>query len=64
MTLVTQSIPNLINGISEQNAVQRNPTQADSQVNFQSLIVDGLSKRPHLEFKGIIHSSKHYSNKA
>tara|TARA_Y100000401_G_C8325909_1_gene228250 strand:- start:1363 stop:3975 length:2613 start_codon:yes stop_codon:yes gene_type:complete len=64
MTLVTQSIPNLINGISEQNAVQRNPTQAESQVNFQSLIVDGLSKRPPLEFKGIINSSQHLSNKS
>lgn len=64
MTLVTQSIPNLINGISEQNAVQRNPTQAESQVNFQSLIVDGLSKRPPLEFKGVANSSKHLSNTA
>jgi len=50
MTVVSQSIPNLINGISQQNPVQRNVGQAESQINFQSNIIDGLSKRPPTEF--------------
>ena len=50
MSVVSQSIPNLINGISQQNPVQRNVGQAESQVNFQSNIIDGLSKRPPTEF--------------
>ena len=50
MSVVSQSIPNLINGISQQNPVQRNIGQAESQINFQSNIIDGLSKRPPTEF--------------
>ena len=40
MAVISQSIPNLINGISQQNAVQRNVSQAEDQVNFQSNIID------------------------
>ena len=31
MPLISQSIPNLINGVSQQTATQRNPTQAELQ---------------------------------
>ena len=50
MAVISQSIPNLINGISQQNAVQRNVSQAENQVNFQSNIIDGLSKRAGTHF--------------
>ena len=56
MPLITQSIPNLINGVSEQNSVQRNPTQAESQINFTSEIVDGLTKRPPLQYMKLLAS--------
>ena len=50
MALISQSIPNLINGVSQQNPVQRNVSQAENQVNFQSNIIDGLSKRTGTHF--------------
>ena len=50
MALISQSIPNLINGVSQQNPVQRNVSQAENQVNFQSNINDGLSKRTGTHF--------------
>ena len=62
MPVVSQSIPNLINGISQQNAVQRNVSQAESQVNFQSNIVDGLTKRPSSQFVANILASTAFPN--
>ena len=50
MAVISQSIPNLINGVSQQNPVQRNVSQAENQVNFQSNIIDGLSKRAGTHF--------------
>ena len=50
MSVISSSIPNLINGISEQNPTQRNLNQAEAQVNAQSSIVKGLQKRPPLEW--------------
>ena len=50
MALISQSIPNLINGVSQQNPVQRNVSQAENQINFQSNIIDGLSKRTGTHF--------------
>ena len=35
MSVVSTSIPNLVNGISQQNPTQRNITQAEAQVNAQ-----------------------------
>ena len=58
MTVVSTSIPNLVNGISQQNPTQRNITQAEAQVNAQSSIVKGLSKRPPLEFVANISSNQ------
>lgn len=50
MALISQSIPNLINGVSQQNPVQRNVSQAENQINFQSNIINGLSKRAGTQF--------------
>ena len=54
MALISQSIPNLINGISQQTATQRNITQSELQENAQSRLVEGLTKRPPLELS-LIH---------
>ena len=62
MAVISQSIPNLINGISQQNAVQRNVSQAENQVNFQSNIIDGLSKRAGTQFVANLLSSQAIPN--
>ena len=64
MTLVSQSIPNLINGISQQTPTQRNETQAEIQENAQSKLVEGLSKRPSLDYLAILDSSNVYPTNA
>ena len=61
MAVVSTSIPNLVNGISQQNPTQRNITQAEAQVNAQSSIVKGLTKRPPLEFIANISANQAYS---
>lgn len=47
---VTGSIPNLVNGVSQQAPALRLPTQGQSQENFYSTIVEGLKDRPPSEF--------------
>ena len=49
MPLVSGSIPNFVNGISQQPAPLRLPTQGDIQENAISSVVKGLSKRPPSE---------------
>lgn len=49
MPLVSTSIPNLINGVSQQPATLRQLTQCDNQVNGVSSVVEGLLKRPSTE---------------
>lgn len=49
MALVSASIPNLINGVSQQPPSLRLKTQADLQENGLSSVVSGLSKRPPTE---------------
>lgn len=44
--LITSSIPNLINGVSQQPATLRLASQAEAQVNFLSSVTDGLVRRP------------------
>ena len=44
--VVSQSIPNFLNGMSQQTPTQRGINQGEDQVNFQNSIVEGLSKRP------------------
>ena len=49
MPLVSTSIPNLLNGVSQQPAAMRQLTQGESQINALSSVVDGLIKRPPTE---------------
>jgi hypothetical protein len=51
MALVSTSIPNLINGVSEQPPSVRLQTQGEEQQNGLSSVVDGLIKRPPTEHK-------------
>lgn len=46
---VSGSIPNLVNGVSQQAPALRLPTQAESQDNYYSTIVEGLKDRPPTE---------------
>lgn len=46
MSLVSKSIPNLINGVSQQPAEVRLASQCDEQVNWLSSVVEGLKRRP------------------
>ena len=50
MALVSKSIPNLINGVSQQPPALRLPTQGETQENGLSDVVDGLKKRPPTKF--------------
>lgn len=47
-------IPNLLNGVSQQPANLRFPTQAEVQENAYSSVVDGLGKRPPTEHVGML----------
>lgn len=49
MALVSTSIPNLLNGVSQQPAPLRQVTQGESQTNALSSVIDGLIKRPPTE---------------
>lgn len=49
MAIVNGDIVNLINGVSQQAASLRLPTQGELQRNMYSTIVEGLKKRPPLE---------------
>lgn len=46
MALVSTSIPNLLNGVSQQPAPLRQVTQGETQTNALSSVIDGLVKRP------------------
>ena len=48
MPLITSSIPNLINGVSQQPPALRVASQAEEVVNCMSSPVEGLKKRPPL----------------
>lgn len=50
MALVSKSIPNLINGVSQQPPTLRLESQGEEQENGLSDVVDGLKKRPPTEF--------------
>ena len=49
MPLITSSIPNLINGISQQPPALRLASQAEEVINCMPSPVEGLKKRPPLE---------------
>ena len=57
MPLINQSLPNLVQGVSQQPPVNRFTGQAENQVNAMSSVVDGLSKRPHTNYKGNLGST-------
>src|SRR4051812_22716682 len=44
--LITQNVPNLINGVSQQAKSLRYPSQCEEQVNYLPSVLRGLSKRP------------------
>jgi hypothetical protein len=50
MALVSKSIPNLINGVSQQSPTLRLESQGEEQENGLSDVVDGLKKRPPTEW--------------
>jgi len=54
MALVNSSIPNLINGVSQQPYALRLSSQADVQVNALSSVVEGLRKRPPTRFEFMV----------
>lgn len=60
--VVSQSIPNFLNGMSQQTPSQRGINQGQDQVNFQNNIVDGLSKRPALEYVATLDASNVFPN--
>jgi len=49
MSLVTFTIPNLFNGVSQQPITIRLPNQCQEQINSNNRITDGLSKRQPVE---------------
>ncbi|CUA91006.1 hypothetical protein Ga0061061_11746 [Chelatococcus sambhunathii] len=46
MAVISGSVPNLINGVSQQPFALRLASQAEAQVNGYSSVVEGLTKRP------------------
>jgi hypothetical protein len=61
MPLINHSIPNLINGVSQQAETLRLGSQGETQINGFSSVVEGLKKRPPTEFIKRISNSA-YSN--
>jgi hypothetical protein len=45
MQILSQSVPNIFNGVSQQPPALRSPTQGTEQVNADSSLIYGLSKR-------------------
>ena len=50
MPLLVTSVPNLVQGISQQPDNLRYPGQSDEQINAWSTVVEGLVKRPNTEY--------------
>ena len=57
MALVSTSIPNLVNGVSQQPYALRLASQCEIQENAHSSVVEGLRKRPPSRFKGRVRST-------
>lgn len=60
--VVSQSIPNFLNGISQQTPTQRGINQAEEQINLQNNIVDGLSKRPSFDYVATLDATNVFPN--
>ena len=52
MPLISSTIPNLINGVSQQPPALRLASQAESVINCMPSPVEGLKKRPPMEHIG------------
>ena len=57
MALVSRTIPNLVQGVSQQPEVLRLTSQASEQINGYSSVVEGLKKRPSTEYVSKLSSS-------
>ena len=62
MAVVSQSIPNFLNGISQQTPTQRGINQGTEQINCQNNIIKGLGKRPPSEYIATIDSTNVFPN--
>ncbi|MGY6517465.1 MAG: phage nozzle protein [Lysobacteraceae bacterium] len=62
MSLVTRQLPALFNGVSQQPAPLRLPSQCEDQVNAYGTVVDGLRKRPPFETVAMIDSGQDWSS--
>ena len=60
--LIGDSVPMLINGVSQQSEMVRLPTQVTEQINCTSSIVRGLSKRPPSEFIARLGSNRDWTD--
>ena len=60
--VVSHSIPNFLNGISQQTPTQRGINQGEEQVNLQNNIVDGLSKRPSFDYIATLDATNVFPN--
>jgi hypothetical protein len=61
--VTSQSIPNFLNGMSQQTPTQRGINQGEDQVNLQNRLTDGLSRRPPMEYVATLDASNIYSNR-
>lgn len=57
--LISGSIPNMFNGVSQQAAPLRHPSQCEAQINAYSSIAKGLSKRPPSKHIAKLTASSH-----
>ena len=57
MALVSRTIPNLVQGVSQQPEVLRLNSQAGEQINGFSSVVEGLKKRPNTKYVAKLSSS-------
>ena len=62
MPVVSQTIPNFLNGLSEQSPTQRGINQGTDQINYQNNIVEGLTKRPPLEYIATLDANNVFPN--
>lgn len=53
MALLTHTIPNLTNGVSQQPITVRLPNQCEEQINSTCRVTDGLSKRNAFDYSGV-----------
>lgn len=56
MSKTSGSVPNLINGISQQSPAMRLPSQAEASENYSPTITDGLIKRPRTDHLAVLDS--------